>query len=79
MPSSIMQTKMYSCAQLLCRVQPSATPKVTAHQGLLYPWDYPGKITRVGYHFLLLGIFLTLRLNLHLLYWQADSLLLSHL
>ena len=29
-------------------------------------------------HFLLQGIFSTQRLNLHLLYWQADSLPLSH-
>ena len=33
----------------------------------------------VGFHILLHGIFLTQRLNLHLLHWQADSLPLSHL
>ena len=47
------------------------------------PWDIPGKNTRVtsvGCHFLLQGIFLDLLqgLNLCLLYWQADSLPLSH-
>ena len=31
-----------------------------------------------GLHFLLQGIFLTQGLNLHFLYWQADSLPLSH-
>ena len=30
-------------------------------------------------HFLLQGIFLTQGSNLHLLYWQVDSILLHHL
>ena len=42
---------------------------------LLCPWDFPGKNTGVGCHFLLQGIFLTQGSNLHLLHWQADSLL----
>ena len=49
---------------------------------LLHPWDFPGKNTGVGCHFLLQGIFLTQGSNtylLHLLHWQADSLPLSHL
>ena len=52
---------------------------------LLCPWDFPGKSTGVGCHFLLQGIFPTQRSNrvlqsLHcLLHWQADSLPLSHL
>ena len=37
------------------------------------PWDFPGKNSEVGCHFLLQGIFLTRGLNLHLLHWQADS------
>ena len=41
-------------------------------------WDSPGKNSGVGCHFLLQGIFLTQGLNLRLLHWQADSLLLSH-
>ena len=48
---------------------------------LLYPWDFPGKNTRVADHSLLLGIFLTKALNpsfLGLLHWQADSLPRSH-
>ena len=43
-------------------------------------WEISGKNTR-GFHFLLQGIFLTQEFNLcllHLLHWQADSLLLSH-
>ena len=44
---------------------------------LLCSWDFPGKNTGVGCHFLLQGIFLTQGSNphlLHLLYWQVDSL-----
>ena len=43
---------------------------------------FPGKNTGVGCHFLLQGIFLTQGSNqllLCLLYWQVDSLPLSHL
>ena len=45
---------------------------------LLCPWDFPGKNTGVGCHFLLQGIFLTQQLNPCLLHWQEDSLPLSH-
>ena len=44
---------------------------------LLYPWDIPGRNTRVGCHFLFQGIFLTKGLNwglLHcrqILYWLS--------
>ena len=41
---------------------------------LLSSGDFPGKNTAVGYHFLLQRIFLTQGSNLHLLYWQVDSL-----
>ena len=46
---------------------------------LLCPWDSPGKNIGVGRHCLLQGIFPTQGSNPHLLHWQADSLLLSHL
>ena len=42
-----------------------ATPWTVAHQAPLY-WDFPGKNTGVGCHFLLQGIFLTQGLDLHL-------------
>ena len=45
---------------------------------LLCPWDFPGKSTGVGCHFLLQGIFLTQGLNPYLLHGQVDSLPLSH-
>ena len=40
------------------------------------PWNFPGKNTGVGCHFLLQGIFLTQGLNPGLLYQQSDSLML---
>ena len=49
---------------------------------VLCPWDFLGKNTGVGCHFLLQGIFFTQGSNsslLHLLHWHADSLPLQHL
>ena len=46
---------------------------------LLCSWDFPGKNTRVGRHFLLQGIFPAQGLNPCLLHWQANSSPLSHL
>ena len=42
-------------------------------------WDFSGKHTGVGCHFLFQGIFSIQILNPRLLYWQMDSLPLSHL
>ena len=50
--------------------------------GLLCPWDFPGRNTGVGRHFLLQGIFPAQGSNLRLLHlqrWQRDSLPLHHL
>ena len=46
---------------------------------ILCRWDFPGKNTGVGCHFLLQGIFLTQGWNPCLLHGQADSLPLHHL
>ena len=46
---------------------------------LLCPWNFPGKNTGVGCHFLLQEIFLTQGSNSHLPQRHADSLPLSHL
>ena len=46
---------------------------------LLCSWDFPGKNTGVGCHFLLQEIFLTPGIKLMSPAWQADSLPLSHL
>ena len=43
-----------------------ATPWAIGYQAPLGPWDFPGKSTGVGCHFLLQGIFPTQRLNLGL-------------
>ena len=45
---------------------------------LLCPWDFPGKNTGRGCHFLLQGIFPTQGSNQPLLHWQVDSLSLSN-
>ena len=53
----------------------------TAARRLLCPWDFPGKDTGVGCHFLLQGIFPTQGSNLCLLcllHWPADSLPRCH-
>ena len=42
---------------------------------LLCPWDFPGKNTGVGCHFLLQGIFLTQGSNLSLLHYRQTFLL----
>ena len=44
----------------------------------LYLWNFSGKDTRVGYHFLLQGIFLTQGLNLGFLYCRQILYHLSH-
>ena len=64
----LLQLLLLSCyhAQLFC------DPR------LLFPWNFPGKNTGVGCHFLLQGIFLTQGLNPSVPHWQADSLPLSH-
>ena len=43
---------------------------------LLCPWDFPGKYTGMGCHFILQGIFQTQGSTLHLLHCWEDSLLL---
>ena len=53
------------------------TSGTVAHR-LLCPWDFPGKNTGVGCHFLLQGIFPTKGSNLLLLNWQADWLPQMH-
>ena len=45
---------------------------------LLCPWDFPGKNTGVGCHFLLQGIFLTQGLNPHLLHCKRILNPLNH-
>ena len=63
----------------VCVVSNSLQPRGLQPTGLLCPWDFPGKNTGVGCHFLLQGIFPAQELNLCLLNWQVDSIPLSHL
>ena len=58
-------------------VSDSLQPQGLQAARLLCPWDFPGKNTGVGCHFLLQGIFPIQVSNpgfLCLLQWQADSL-----
>ena len=66
-------------AQSLSHVKFSTCNSMLKLSRLLCPWDFPGKNTGVGCHFLLQGIFLTQGSNSCLLHWQVDSLPLSHL
>jgi len=61
----------------LSRIPLSATLWTVAHQ-LLRPWDFPGKNTGVGCHFLLQGIFLPQGLNLGLPHFRQTLYHLSH-
>ena len=62
------------CAQS-CPTLCDAT--AVAHQ-VPCPWNFPGKKTGVGCHFLLQRIFLTQGSNPGLLLWQVDCLLPGH-
>ena len=63
------------CAKSCLTLQPHGLQPAR----LLCQWDFPGKNTTAGWHFLLQGVFLTQGQNLRLPHWQTDSLLLSHL
>ena len=65
---------LFSCSVM----SDSAAPWVVACQPPLL-WDFPGKKTGVGCHFLLQGIFPTQGSTPYLLHWQVDSLPSSHL
>ena len=68
----------------LDRVQFFATPWTVAQQSmkeggrLLLPWDFPGKSTGVGCHFLLQRIFLTQGSNPGLPHYKQMLYCLSH-
>ena len=60
--------------------RPTLWPHGLQPTRLLCPWDFPGKNTGVGCHFLLQGIFPTQGSNSHLLcllHWQTLSLPLA--
>ena len=67
-----------ACAQVLsCSAVSDSATQWTEPTRLLSAWDFPGKNTGVGCHFVLQGLFLTQGSNPHLLcllHWQADYL-----
>ena len=66
----------------VCSVTQSCLDLCNPKDRLFCPWHFLGKNTGLGCRFLLQGIFPIQGSNpcfLHLLYWQADSLPLSHL
>ena len=67
----------YVCAWSLSRVWLLGTPWTVAR--LLCPWNFPGKNTGVGHHFLFHRIFPTQKSCPDLLPWQVDSLPLDYL
>ena len=68
--------------QCVCSVASNSSwPRGLKPTRCLCPWDFPGKNTGVGCHFILQGIFPTQGTKphlLHLLHWQVDSLPLYH-
>ena len=64
--------KSLSCIWLFCN------PMYCNPPSSFCPWSFLGKNTGMGCHFLLQGVFLTQVLNPRLLYWQVDSLPVSH-
>ena len=60
------------CVYVCSVVSESLRPHGLYPTRLVCPWNFPGKNTGVGYHFLLQGILLTQGSNLHRLHWQAS-------
>ena len=67
----------WSEVKSLSRVWLFATPGTVAYQAP-YPWDFPGKSTGVGCHFLLQGIFPTQESNPGLRHCRQTLYHLSH-
>ena len=84
-PIKVKTPDLYSICVCVCCTQSCPTlcdPTDCSPTRLLSPWDFPGKNTIVGCHFLLQGIFATQGSNpclLCLLHCLADSLPLYHL
>ena len=70
-PSPKPLEKLFSCVQL-------CDPMDCGLHRLLHPWDFLGKITGVGCHFLLQGIFPTQGLDPGLLHCRQTLYCLSH-
>ena len=78
--SALLVWIVYSCVRLCSVMSYSLRPHGLELARLLCPWNFPGKDTGVGCHFLLPGILQTQGSNLCLLcllHWQASSLPLA--
>ena len=69
--------KKVSCSVMSDSLRPHGL-QPTKPARLLHPWDFPGKNTVVGCHFLFQGIFLTQGLNLGLQYFRETLYHLSY-
>ena len=78
--SALSQGLRFECkrSSVASLVSDALQPLWTIALRLLCPWDYPGKNTGVGRHFLLKGIFLTQRSNLRLLCLLHGRWILYH-
>ena len=81
--SSILKVSLMPLQYYIGCLVGKSCPTLLRPQGLqpsrlLCAWDFPGKNTGVGSHFLLQGTFLSHGLNLRLLHRLADALPLSH-
>ena len=71
-------TQCICCCCLVAKVCLTLRPHGLQPSKILCPWDFPGKNTGVGCHFLLQGVFSTQGSNPRLLHWQVNSLPLNH-
>ena len=78
-PFEILKSKNLSCCLVAKSCPALLWPCGRQPARLPCTWDFPGKNTGVGSHFLLQGIFLTQGSNPSPLHWQVDSLPPSHL
>ena len=79
---SKVQLSFFNMCAMVSHVWLSVTTQTITWQAPLCSWNFPGKNTRMGCHFLLQGILPTQEQNPSLsclLHWQAGSLPPSHL
>ena len=69
----VTRSNMSSLGKCVCVRAQSCLTLCDPMARLFCPWDFPGKNTGVGCHFLLQGIFPIQGSNLRLLHWQVDS------
>ena len=73
-----LPSELQGRSKSLSRAQPFATPTTVTYTKLFRPWDFQGKSTGVGCHFLLQGIFPTQGSNPGLSHCRQTLYRLSH-